>query len=1212
MTLSFQFPRPAAKRHCVRAFVVALALVLASIAPAAEPAKRSFNVPASGAEKALKVFSEQARLEVLFPTAIVSGVRTRSVAGEFPPREALDLMLTGTGLVAVQDEKTGALSVRAGAVETGRKKAEADPSRAARPIGPTDGAKSAAAVATEAAVELSPFVVSSATDRGYQAFNTLAGTRLNSKLEDLGSSITVVTMQQMEDTAALDLNDIFRYEASTEGTANFTQFTANRTGGVGDDISLDPARANRIRGVGNAGVAGSGVNLAFGNNAINSKIPVDLYNIDALEISRGPNSNLFGLGASAGTVNLVPSLANLNRTTSSVSIRFDDWGGHRETLNLNRPLIAGKLALRVAAVHEGKGFIRQPSSERIDRVYGTITAQPFRNTTVRASVERYNNFYRRPNSLMPRDTAEDWRAAGSPSWDPTTQLVTLGNGTKVGPFAANQDAALPVGLGTATAGIIAFVENNTVQFLSPNSIGNRITTGTPSPYSTSNVRYLATTTSLTRNKSTLFPLFFDIAVRDKSLYDWTSINYVAPNNGEDKAATYSAGIEHTFIHNPQHHLAVRAGFFRQDFTRNTHTFIDVNTNIAIDPNEKLLDGRANPYFKRPFIQPGNTFTTRAPDVSDTQTADLAYQWTPAKLPRWLSWIGRQTIGSHAEVVRNDSAIYRSTTNFSDDHAWTNRANRTLSAGFIHRFYIGDNAGQNVDYAPSPVENINGTYNLYWYNNLTGQWVNEPATIATLPFTGSSRNQSQIRTINATAQSAFFRDRLVTTFGWRRDRRRERASSSNSVDPTTGLATFDALRNWGPWTDDQGSEIRASQRGDTKTWGAVAKPLTWLHFHYNQSDSFFPQPVVYRLDLTGTLPNPHGEGKDYGVTFNALQNKLSLRINRFNVTEYGSRGSEAGTIGNRVFRLEGRVKNNGTRDEESFLLWAENLARTRLVAQGITNPAPAQLRPAIARIMGVTDQWLNIFLDSGQGNPATDGSTDVNSHGYEVEATYNPTPNWRIKFTGAQAVALDQAISPEMWDYLQNRLPVWTTARGDLVPGSGDGKGALWWTSPATNNRPTAEVSYIDGLLSPYLVAAANVGKPRTQVRKYRWAALTNYAFTEGWLKNFNVGGALRWEDKASIGFGGKPPTTSGSYAGAIIELDPNKPYWDRARFYADLSAGYRFRMFGDKVRGRVQLNIRDAFESGRLQKVAVNPNGSAYAVRIIDPRQFILTTTFDL
>ena len=37
-----------------------------------------------------------------------------------------------------------------------------------------------------------------------------------------------------------------------------------------------------------------------------------------------------------------------------------------------------------------------------------------------------------------------------------------------------------------------------------------------------------------------------------------------------------------------------------------------------------------------------------------------------------------------------------------------------------------------------------------------------------------------------------------------------------------------------------------------------------------------------------------------------------------------------------------------------------------------------------------------------------------------------------------------------------------------------------------------------------------------------------------------------------------------------------------------------------------------AFENGRLQAVAVNPDGRPYAFRIIDPRQFILTTTFDL
>ena len=44
----------------------------------------------------------------------------------------------------------------------------------------------------------------------------------------------------------------------------------------------------------------------------------------------------------------------------------------------------------------------------------------------------------------------------------------------------------------------------------------------------------------------------------------------------------------------------------------------------------------------------------------------------------------------------------------------------------------------------------------------------------------------------------------------------------------------------------------------------------------------------------------------------------------------------------------------------------------------------------------------------------------------------------------------------------------------------------------------------------------------------------------------------------------------------------------------------------------MQLNVRDVLENGRRQKVAINPDGSTYAYRIIDPRQFILSTSFDL
>ena len=59
-------------------------------------------------------------------------------------------------------------------------------------------------------VVLSPFEVSG-SGRGYYASNTMSGTRLNSRVEDLASSITVITKEQMADFALLDINDIFLY-----------------------------------------------------------------------------------------------------------------------------------------------------------------------------------------------------------------------------------------------------------------------------------------------------------------------------------------------------------------------------------------------------------------------------------------------------------------------------------------------------------------------------------------------------------------------------------------------------------------------------------------------------------------------------------------------------------------------------------------------------------------------------------------------------------------------------------------------------------------------------------------------------------------------------------------------------------------------------------------------------------------------------------------
>lgn len=1076
---------------------------------------------------------------------------------------------------------------------------------------PEAGAKPAA----DEPVMLSPFQLSSDRVHGYQTRDTLAGTRLNALLEDLGSSITVVTLQQLADTASLDLNDVFRYEASTEGTASYTQFTALRNGGVNDFVQQDPATANRVRGLGVIGSSGSGINLAFGNQSINNALPVDPYNLAAIEILRGPNSNLFGLGASAGTVNLVPAFADLTHTSASAMLRVDDWGGHRESLNFNQPLLPGRLALRLATVHEEKGFTRQPASERINRLYLTLTAQPFKATTVHASFERYDNRYRRPNALTPLDTTADWRAAGEPTWDPTTQVVTLANGQQVGPFSVAQDNTLPSGLMTGSAlngRLLTFIDDHQVQLFTPARTGSLITSGTPSPLTqNSNVRFLETGTFLMRNKAALYPLFIAPAVHDKSLYDWEHVNYVAPNWGHDDATTYSAELEHTFLRSESHLLAGRVGWFRQDFTRDNHNFISGTDNdVYIDVNEKLLDGTPNPFFRRLYVEAIDAVQLLTPERSDTQSADLAYQFTPSPdLPRWLSWINTQRLALHGEVNRHESVNYRYSPYVSDDHAWVNLADRVSGSPIAQRFYFGDAGGGTINQAPAAIDTVAGNYPLRWFDNRSpGAWTDESAAVDLLPIRNTTAKRDELRTVNAVVQSFFFDDRLVTTYGWRRDRRRERTSTAAAVDATTGLVSYANLADFGPWTDAQDATVRESQRGDTMTWGGVLKATPWLSFHYNRAESFFPQVVRQRIDLDqGNMPNPYGQGQDYGLSFRAFADRLQVRLNRFDVTEYRSRGSEAGTIGNRTFRLEGRAESNGRRDPQSLYPFAENVVRLRLAAQGIDPPTPAQLRPAVANYMGVTESWLNTFLDSGLAQPQTVGTTDVTSRGYELEAIYNPTPNWRIKLSASQTQAIDLAVSPELFDYWQTRLPTWTTLRADLVPGSGDGQGARWWTTVASNGT-TPEATYQSNLLAPYLLATANVGKPRSQVREYRWAAITNYDFTTGPLANFNFGGAIRWEDKAAIGFLGQTPAGGGP----IVELDPDRPVWDPARYYVDLFAGYRFRLFSDKVRGKVQLNVKDVFEGGRLQPVGVNPDGSVYAYRIVDPRQFILSASFEL
>lgn len=93
--------------------ILSCTLACVCLATAAPTTPMTFDVPADSAEKALRLFSRQSGLEVVFASEVTRGVRTKAVQGEMPARQALDAMLTGTGLVVFED-KTGAFSIQRG------------------------------------------------------------------------------------------------------------------------------------------------------------------------------------------------------------------------------------------------------------------------------------------------------------------------------------------------------------------------------------------------------------------------------------------------------------------------------------------------------------------------------------------------------------------------------------------------------------------------------------------------------------------------------------------------------------------------------------------------------------------------------------------------------------------------------------------------------------------------------------------------------------------------------------------------------------------------------------------------------------------------------------------------------------------------------------------------------------------------------------------
>jgi hypothetical protein len=77
----------------------------------ANAARRHFDIPAGDAVVMLKRAAQHSEAEIVYSPAVVEGVQTRAITGDFTPQEALERMVANTPLQLHHDAQTGAFSI---------------------------------------------------------------------------------------------------------------------------------------------------------------------------------------------------------------------------------------------------------------------------------------------------------------------------------------------------------------------------------------------------------------------------------------------------------------------------------------------------------------------------------------------------------------------------------------------------------------------------------------------------------------------------------------------------------------------------------------------------------------------------------------------------------------------------------------------------------------------------------------------------------------------------------------------------------------------------------------------------------------------------------------------------------------------------------------------------------------------------------------------
>ncbi|MCT6721722.1 MULTISPECIES: TonB-dependent siderophore receptor [Acidovorax] len=223
-----------------------------------------------------------------------------------------------------------------------------------------------AASALAQAASLPTVTVTSETEEGYAAPRSSTATKTDTPVRDTPQSISVVTKDQIRDQAAQSLAEATLYVPGI----GFAQGEGNRETPI-------------FRGISSTG--------DFFIDGVRDDVQYyrDLYNIERVEVFKGPNAMIFGRGATGGLINRVSKQA---RWTPSLggSVTLGSNSNRRLTADINQP-ISDQLAFRVNALYENSDSYRDGVWIKRSGVNPTLSWRAGSKTLVTLGYEHFKD-----------------------------------------------------------------------------------------------------------------------------------------------------------------------------------------------------------------------------------------------------------------------------------------------------------------------------------------------------------------------------------------------------------------------------------------------------------------------------------------------------------------------------------------------------------------------------------------------------------------------------------------------------------------------------------------------------------------------------------------------------------------------------------------------------------------------------------------------------